>query len=154
MIKSGWIKYFVDGSSCVGSDELISKGKASWIHSRNHGIVKVALFHDSMIVSINGLYGNWWQSDTFEAIYGNPQSKLISRRIMRQIGDNDQFMYVDQLNKEKHLEIEIHKNNREIITSQNQVRNRFCLKEYRGKWLVAEMNVLENITGYYFLDRR
>jgi hypothetical protein len=87
-----WTKYFLDGTSYTGEDNLVSQKKASWTKSQNRNIVAVSLEHEFFFFRINGL-GDFWQSDTFESsCFG--VTNIVARRIQKQITPKDHYLVI------------------------------------------------------------
>ena len=83
---TGWIKNYADGSQCVGADEAVSSGRASWRKSPSQGIISVSLTVNGLTNTLEGP-GEFWQSDGYESVFPGG-SKLIKRRIQKLVEDN------------------------------------------------------------------
>jgi len=87
--ENGWVKYFIDGSRCVGSDtNVYLKKTVSWSHSRDEGILRVSLTHNGATAEIIGL-GLYWQADTFVST-PDGVSCMTKRRIERYVSAHEE----------------------------------------------------------------
>ena len=86
---NGWIKFYLDGSRCVGEDKDVYSRRVSWRQSSNTNLVKVELHHEGNILGIEGA-GQFWQSDQFESMFP-AGSKIVKRRIQRLIAQEDLY---------------------------------------------------------------
>jgi len=95
-LNNGWTKYFENGDSYVGSDELIAKRLASWTNSPSENLRVVDMDHDGCLITIHG-EGEYWQSDRFRAVYPSDCPVLLGRTIQKRILDTDTVMYIHRM---------------------------------------------------------
>jgi len=154
-MRNGWIKYFtelVDPKTTAitfetGYDEDVKNKTASWSRGRLDNIDKVTLFHEHYKIAITG-DGNYWQSDTYNAVFGQ-QPQLVKRRIEKQILEDDLFFEV----------LKLHNDKTQYLTFLKEKDDDFDLlvpidKFQIGKWLIFELNLVKNNISYYFSNNR
>jgi hypothetical protein len=95
MYPDGWIKFLVDGSRILGTDELVQAGRASWRNS-SQNIERAVISHQGYWGEIKGS-GLYWQADDYEVRVAYPSKPtLLRRRISRQIRPGDNFFVTRQ----------------------------------------------------------
>lgn len=139
-----WVKKFISDKE-IGTDKDIKLKKASWSNGRLDNMVGAELHHNSQHLYISGI-GNYWQSDTYEVLMYNSTPKLVSRRIEKQITNQDlYFKYIIGPNK---LEMTF---NTVLNIAGKLVK---IESDWINKWLVAEMDVNTHHLKYYISDKR
>jgi glutaredoxin-related protein len=83
-----WKKLFPD-QDIYGTDEDVKMKRASWRNSRSEGQIGVQLCH-GWNLAIYGS-GEYWQSDTLEAVFPESSIRYTARRIMKKVETHDRF---------------------------------------------------------------
>lgn len=96
----GWIKYFKDGTSEPGFDNLINENKASWSKGRLKDINVVSLKGNNYNCALEVPNTEWHQFDRFLNIMGSNQSLRILRVIQAKITKDHIGMYFCSNNTE------------------------------------------------------
>lgn len=145
---NGWIKLFADGTDEIGSDEYISKKLASWSKGRLEDMTGVELHHNGTVVILEGT-GSFWQSDDLIArMSQNGRSQLITRRIQKQIQDDDMWLLTDHCPNFYRYSVASYRN------IQHPFSGKMRILAQRGKWLTLELDVVTNNVIFSFQDRR
>jgi hypothetical protein len=144
---NGWIKHFLDGQSCIGEDEQVSRGLVSWRKSRCDGMVGAALGHDNCAIEISGL-GEYWQSDQYESSMGSHSSKLVARRISRLVEEGDHLEYREEKQPPYSSKPTTAR------ASFSKVKGFALDSGYVGKWLVLEIICEPPTVRMYFSTQR
>lgn len=81
--QDSWIKYFKDGTSEIGTKELIDKGKASWSNGRLSNLLKVYLsgFDKYIIAEVDDV--EWYQFDRFLSNFFSESQDLMTARVLQ-----------------------------------------------------------------------
>jgi hypothetical protein len=139
-----WIKFYSDGSQYIGDDVSIRRKEKSWTKSRNGGIIAVSFVHLDQCLRIEGP-GEFWQSDTFEAVIGSKRSQLVARRIERQITKSDGVILIHR--------------DKDILTATVQGslslhhpldKTYIVMDDFINQWLVLEMDTRTKELRHYF----
>lgn len=141
-----WLKRFADNTQVRGSDRAVSIGAASWSRSRFDDMIEAELEHHGRILRITGP-GQFWQSDTYEAVFPGPQTKLISRRIARLIEPSDTHFRYAVGESLGHV----------VFNDQNLTEGglfQAISAAHRGKWLVLEYNAEQRKIRHYIRSGR
>lgn len=135
----GWIKYFADGTSEKGTDRAVRLHEASWRNGRQGHIIRVEAWHDRFLIAINGV-GCFWQSDDCEVpLYAN-HSRVVCRRIQKQIDSNDKFMTL--VSNPFKLEACIGNSiTNHVSATSDRVRHIPIEDSMVGKWVTLEIDV-------------
>jgi len=134
-----WIKQYADGSHYKGDDLAVAAKTATWRGSKGEGIIGVDLEHDEFYVSIHGP-GEYWQSDTMEALFPGTGQRVVQRRIERRIEQCDLY-FIEQSNRENKMTISFNKEDkgRPVPLKPRQV----------GSWLVLEIDLQQKLIRRY-----
>lgn len=89
---TGWTKFFLDGTAECGTDLAIRQGLASWSNGRLKDVYAVNCTDGKEEIVIVGSVGEFWQSDDYESVAFQPDSKLVVRRIQRKIQPGDKHI--------------------------------------------------------------
>lgn len=136
-----WVKQYLDGTNYTGTDEAVVRGEASWRRSRNTGIASVSLYHNGAEMKIDGP-GEFWQSDTYEAMFPDPgPSRIIKRRIMRMLQPSDMYFTYTICRNGVHVNFD--KKTREG-------RLQLIPQREYGKWFVLELDTRSGEIGYAY----
>lgn len=134
---NGWIKYYSDSTTEIGSDEKVQTKQASWSKSKLDQISKAELEHNKFIISIKGS-GNYWQSDDWEADqFGS--TKILIRRLAKQIDIVDNYIYIRKNSNRQEFVIAT-----EIPREAYLKMHTVITPELVGQWFLVELNVNTN----------
>jgi hypothetical protein len=75
----GWTKHLLDGSTIVGEDRKVYRGKASWSRTPVD-LAAASIEHDRFFIKIVGP-SEYHQSDDFIVRFGESHSQLTGRRL-------------------------------------------------------------------------
>jgi len=79
-----WLKIFKDGTKENGSDEKITKGKASWSRGQLDNIKEVKLFNIKQEASLSIPNTSWHQFDRYQvAVTTGKQKSEITHRVVQ-----------------------------------------------------------------------
>lgn len=149
-----WVKLFETGKTVSGTDKDVNAGLASWSQSRLDKMVGADLYHKDIHhdihISVRGK-GDYWQSDTLEAVFPFNLSRTVKRRIEKQINVEDAWFSIYQKDSTAvitfgTLSDTVHYTSPDII--------KFCQKEDINKWLILEVDVCTYQIKYYISDNR
>lgn len=129
---NGWTKYFIDGTTEVGSDEDVRDKKASWRSGRLSDMNACKLVHSDANIVLKGT-GEFWQSDDMEVGFLESIPTYVVRRIEKLIEDKDKAVMIRILS-EKSLEVEF---------LDHVAAGSYALINHTGQWLVAELDLQE-----------
>lgn len=146
----GWVKHFADGTSERGTDRAIRLKQASWRNGRHTGIVRVESWHDRFVIAIDGT-GEFWQSDDCEVPLYSNHSRIICRRIQKQVEPQDRLMMI--LSDSFKLVATVGAQY-PMYTMGDQPRVVPIDPDMVGKWLTLEMDVRSGSMRMSFAERR
>lgn len=138
-----WTKHYKDGSSYVGEDNACRFGLASWTKSKATDIDHVQIEHNGYLISLAG-DGEFWQSDDFEALVGDKNSKTVRRRISKMITPTDKFYSYVVLDKSAYI----------TLNSGGQGRVYSFTRQDWGKWIVLELDLVKKTFTHYIRDAK
>lgn len=140
-----WLKRFADGSEIRGTDRAVALRIASWSRSRLDGMVGVELEQHGFVLRIDGP-GDFWQSDSYEAVFPGPGSTLIKRQIQRRIGETD-----------THFRCAVGDGAATVVFNGGLLEGGKWVPirpSMRGQWLILEYDVRTRKARYYLRGSR
>lgn len=145
-IENGWIKFPLDGSTYLGQDSDVAKGLASWRNTPTL-LESALILHNGWVVKIHGV-GEYWQSDVYETKFLEGKSKLVKRRIERQI-DHDNQAFIFKQSREKQHEFFFSMNPGEF-----DGQYVYQTLSQKGQWFIAELNLVKNKCNWIISDSK
>jgi hypothetical protein len=139
---NGWVKFFTDGTTEQGFDDLVKTKQASWSKGRLEDITQVLIVHDETHITLRGV-GKFWQTDTLEARLLVDEGIIVQRTIYKKIQETDLFLTIHN-SLPQLLDIKI--DNKE---SPNCIR---IFPRWIGKWVIAEIDVATGMTSWRIGD--
>lgn len=104
-MNSGWKKYFADGSSEAGSDIDVANKTASWSRGKLKHMLGVRIFHNKECVILITGYGEYHQSDEFEASIYQSQPSRVVRRIQKRITQQDKYIVGQMTDNQNYISL-------------------------------------------------
>lgn len=150
---SQWIKRFVDGTTEIGTDDLVRSRRASWSRGRLDAMAAVSLSSGDLEVWLGGtLPSAFWQSDDLEVNLLEVNPKRIVRRVQRRLISLDNIILERWVKPGQVYEL--------YITSKQELplvgflpRWVLC-DQYVGQWITVEIDLLSQSFKQYLTPQR
>lgn len=147
---NGWVKYFLDSTVEIGTDNDVRLKKASWSRGRLSDMTGAKILFNNKGFLLQGI-GSYWQSDDLDAKIFDKTSSLAVRRLQKQIDKDDMWIYVTMTDTGKKFTVQNARQDPYSLPPAN-AQTYAVTKDLVGKWLTLEYHIESNETRMYFSD--
>jgi len=136
-----WLKRYVDGTEIKAIDSV---AQVSWRKTPLKNIVEVEAELNNFKLKISGV-GNYWQADTFEAVFPGPKSSLIKRCIQKELTSLDHYFVLTREPRATTVSFNAHLPSQDCNILVRQIDTTL-----HGSWLILEYDLRSDSFKYYF----